>query len=67
MFKRGVGVDKDLRTAADWIEKAATQGYVRAQNYMGLMYQRGEGVAKDQAKSTQWFQMAAKSDSSKTQ
>src|SRR3954471_11089995 len=43
----GRGVDQDFKVAAQWYEKLAKQGDVRAQTSLGLIYARGYGVEKN--------------------
>src|SRR3954468_14346051 len=43
----GRGVDQDFKLAAQWYEKLAKQGDVRAQTSLGLIYARGYGVEKN--------------------
>jgi hypothetical protein len=59
MFAKSRGVEKDLKKAAEWIEKAAEQGQANAQNYIGTMYQDGEGVTQDNQKAIEWISKAA--------
>lgn len=58
-FANGEGVAKDAKKARAWYEKAAAQGYFRAQNNLGIFYQQGIGGKKDAAQAWQWFQKAA--------
>lgn len=47
LYQMGVfGSDGD-RQAAQWYEKAASQGHAEAQNNLGVMYYYGRGVEKD--------------------
>ena len=54
-----VGKTADFRTAAEWYEKAAGQGYADAQYNLGYMYRNGKGVTKDKAKAVEWYTKAA--------
>ena len=45
--------------AAKWFRKAADQGYVKAQYFLGLMYHEGAGVIKDYAETVKWYRRAA--------
>ena len=40
MYKHGKGVKPDPKKAIEWYTKAAEQGYVPAQNDLGVMYER---------------------------
>ncbi len=50
---------KDTHKAAEWYEKAATQGHARAQAGLGLLYINGDGVPKDYVKGVDWLQKAS--------
>jgi TPR repeat protein len=58
LYATGVGVSKDEKEAVRWYRKAAEQGYVDAQNDLGLCYLNGEGVTGDDA-AVRWFRTAA--------
>jgi TPR repeat protein len=61
LYERGGGVvEKDLRQAAEWYRKAATQGVAAAQNNLGLMYAQGRGVPRDPARAAELWQAAAR-------
>ncbi|QWF70523.1 sel1 repeat family protein [Methylomonas paludis] len=53
------GLEKDEKSAAIWMEKAANQGLVDAQVVMAAMYDRGLGVVSDRDKATHWYEKAA--------
>jgi uncharacterized protein len=53
------GFEKDEKLAAEWMEKAASQGLVDAQVVMAAMYDKGMGVTGDRDKATQWYEKAA--------
>ncbi len=53
------GLEKDESKAAEWMEKAAKQGLIDAQVFMGALYDRGMGVPNDNDKATQWYEKAA--------
>ena len=55
----GEGVDKDKAVAVEWYQKAAEQGYARAQFSLGVCYAYGEGVDEDHAVAVEWYQKAA--------
>ena len=45
--------------AAEWYRKAAEQGHVRAQHYLGILYEEGKGVEQDYTKALQWYTKSA--------
>ncbi len=46
------------KKAVFWYTKAAKQGYVDAQNNLGICYVEGNGVLKDIKKATEWIKKA---------
>lgn len=62
LFDRGMGVPKDIGTAATWYQRSAEQGYAKAQFNLGVMYGRGEGVPLDLELSAKWYRLAAEQD-----
>jgi TPR repeat protein len=52
-------LNKDLKTAHAWHEKAATQGEVNAQFSIGWNYANGQGVEKNFNKAFEWYEKAA--------
>jgi|GEM_PF-1953576 len=59
MYEKGIGVAQDDEQAIFWYLKAAEQGYVTAQNHLGVMYKNGICVSKNNAKAMFWFRKAA--------
>lgn len=53
------GVEQDFKLAAQWYEKLAKQGDVRAQTSLGLIYARGYGVEKNMPMALKWLNLAA--------
>lgn len=47
MYETGRGLPQDYMLAAAWYQRAAQQGYPRAQHLLGLLYDKGQGVAED--------------------
>jgi TPR repeat protein len=58
-YKNGTGTIENLTTAAEWFEKAAEAGHVRAQYNIGLCYEHGTGVEKHSAKAIEWLRRAS--------
>jgi len=42
MYRKGLGVPKDISTSDKWLNMSAQQGYVRAQNVLGNMFANGQ-------------------------
>jgi len=55
LYRDGLG---DPATALGWFEKAASRGFVKAQNAMGSAYLNGSGVEKNAATAFAWFREA---------
>ncbi|HTK95098.1 MAG TPA: tetratricopeptide repeat protein [Terriglobales bacterium] len=64
-FHDGKGVPANDLKSAEWVRKAADQGYAPAENELGVMYRLGEGVERDKAEAVRWFHLAAQHGSAK--
>ena len=50
----------DISTAdVHWLRTQATQGNVKTQAYLGMLYSKGHGVPRDFAMARQWWEKAA--------
>ena len=58
-YELGVGVNKNMRHAASWYQKAADQGYAGAQTNLGVLYGSGYGVKYDRQRAVYWLKLAA--------
>ena len=58
MYRKGEGVEADLKEAFKWTRKAAEQDQPLAQYELGWMYDYGEGVEKDIVMAYVWFYIA---------
>lgn len=63
LYWRGQGVERDDRTAFEWMSKAAAAKQSEALNHLGRMYEIGEGVDKDERQAFKSFESAAESGS----
>jgi TPR repeat protein len=59
LFKLGVGVEEDAKSAFMWLQRAAVQGNDVAQYNLGLMYADGAGVKLDLSRASAWLTLAA--------
>jgi len=59
-FRDGEGVRKDMKEAAKWYHKSATQGYLDAERAMGFIYRGGDGFGMNKTLSYMWFDIAYK-------
>lgn len=48
-----------LDVGAVWIEKAANQGYLDAEHFLGILYRAGKGVSQNNEKAVYWLDKAA--------
>lgn len=58
-YEKGDGVNKDLKKAIYWYQKAADQGQAEAQNNLGVLYLKGEGVPQNSQQAMHWFKKAS--------
>ena len=59
IYVEGFGVAPEKKKAAEFFQKASTQGVALAQYSLGLLYATGQGVAKDDKKAGDLFRSAA--------
>ncbi|UQT49922.1 sel1 repeat family protein [Flavonifractor plautii] len=59
-----MGVAEDAAKAVEWYERAAEQGYPRAQCNLGYCYESGKGVKEDKARAVKLYRQAAEQGSS---
>jgi localization factor PodJL len=58
-YAEGRGAVRDLKTAAQWLEKSANQGLAPAQYRLGSLYEKGFGVERDYLRARSLYQSAA--------
>lgn len=58
-YERGLGVHRDLKTAAEWYRRAAEQGWARAQINLARLYEKGLGVDQNFEEAFFWYRMAS--------
>jgi TPR repeat protein len=58
MYENGLGVEKDMKAAADWYQKALDNGHKGAGLNLGNMYDDGDGVPQDYKKAAELFEIA---------
>jgi hypothetical protein len=59
-YAQGVGVHKNLPTAAYWYQRAVDHGSAQSANNLALMYQQGAGVDRNLDKAEKLFQVSAR-------
>jgi hypothetical protein len=67
MYKKGLGVPQDYKTAVKWYTLAAKQGFANAQSNLGLMYDQGLGVPQDYEIALKWYTLAAEQGNASAQ
>lgn len=60
LYKSGLGVDYDIRLAAQWFEKSANLGFAPAQFNLGSLYLWGKGVEKNPESAKFWLLKAGR-------
>ncbi len=58
-YTNGIGVDRNLETAAFWYARAAEGGHAPSQYRIGNFYEKGHGVAVDPKGAADWYGKAA--------
>ena len=58
-YEKGWGVEKDLKEAMAWYNKAAEQENGPAYNSIGNLYRTGSGVTADPKQAFEWYQKGA--------
>ena len=59
-YYHGEGVEKNLKEAVKWCQKAAKQEYAEAQFLLGSYYCQGIGIVQNCEKAFEWWEKAAK-------
>ena len=59
LYRKGLGVEKDLKKAFELYMYAAERGHPEDQSNIGYMYMRGDGVDVDYKQSMVWLEKAA--------
>ena len=59
IYRRGMGVPKNVPGAMTYYRYAASKGYAPAQYMLGIIYVNGEGVSRDLAKGHAWLTLGA--------
>ena len=58
-YRWGLGTEKNLSLAAQWIRKAAKKGYPIAERTIGEMYEKGEGLPASDENAKRWYKRGA--------
>jgi Sel1 repeat len=58
-YLRGRGAIRDVGQATYWLQQSARQGFVEAQNELGLCYYNEIGVRRDDIEACAWWSLAA--------
>lgn len=60
LYRDGIGVTENYKSAFDWYYESAKFHYAPAQEALGELYNLGLGTTSDQKKSYEWTSIAAK-------
>lgn len=60
MYRFGIAVEKNEKTAFYWMKKSAEQAYWEAEFGLAVMYWLGTGVQKNEEKALHWLEKSAK-------
>jgi len=58
-YARGIGLQREPKSAATWYRLAADQGLAEAQNELGWMYSDGVGVESSREQAMKWLRAAS--------
>jgi len=59
LYQKGLGVEKNLKTAFIWYKRAAANGHTDAMYNLGIMYDKGRVVYRSPKDATKWWKKAA--------
>jgi TPR repeat protein len=59
LYKFGLGVPQEPKTAIKWYKLAAAQGDAAGQYGLGTMYDNGEGIPEDNETAVRWYTLSA--------
>lgn len=59
MYKRGLGVKRNYKTALDWYMKAASTGDANSIFNVGSFFLAGQGVKRNTEEAMRWFELAS--------
>ncbi|MCF6338591.1 MAG: sel1 repeat family protein [Gammaproteobacteria bacterium] len=63
MYHRGLGVALDEQKAVQWYQKSASNGYIKAQEFLAAAYREGWfGLEKNAQKAEYWSQQIESND-----
>ncbi|MFA9219104.1 MAG: tetratricopeptide repeat protein [Sphingomonadaceae bacterium] len=62
MYKNGMAVARDTRSAAQWLKFAAERGVPAAMFVLANLHLSGDGVARDELAARRWIEKAADLD-----
>ena len=59
LYMKGLGVEKNLKTAFIWYKRASSNGHSDAMFNLGTMYNKGKGIYHSPVNADQWWLKAA--------
>lgn len=58
-YRKGIGINKDYKTAVKWFTLASEQGDAESQYNLGIMHSFGLGVVPNYQPAVKWYTLAA--------
>ena len=62
LYTQGLGVPRNLKQAANWMQKSADQNLAAGELGLGVLYENGQGVPQDSIEAAKWYQKAVDQD-----
>ena len=59
LYQKGLGVEKNLKTAFIWYKRASANGHTDAMYNLGIMYNKGRVVYRSPKDALKWWEKAA--------
>lgn len=59
LYQKGLGVEKNPKTAFIWYKRASANGHTDAMYNLGIMYDRGKVIYRSPKDATNWWKKAA--------
>lgn len=60
LYQKGLGVEKNPKTAFIWYKRASANGHTDAMYNLGIMYNKGRVVYRSPKDATRWWEKSAK-------
>jgi len=67
MYRKGIGVKKDVKKSFTYFKYAARKGFHLSQFQIGRMYERGQGTPRNTKEAMRWMQKSAVANNPRAQ